>query len=291
MIGGIAVSAIGGVLVLLTLRDMFHTLWHPSGQGRLADLVIRAVWRSTRGKAGSRPRGVSGPLAVVAVIVAWASLLTTGFALVYLPHMPDDFLLASGIDVSERSNTLDAFYLSLVTLATLGYGDIVPSADWLRVVVPAQAFSGFALFTAAVSWALQVYPVLGRRRSLALRLSVLDSTGYPSQVASLDSPAPAALLQDLAGEFAQVRVDVHHYSETAYFRDPDEALSLAHHLGCAMRLTEAAASSRRADVRAAGGVLECALDDLARVLSGHFGGGDGNTREVIAAFARAHAAG
>jgi hypothetical protein len=36
-------------------------------------------------------------------------------------------------------------------VATLGFGDIVPESEWLRIVVPAQALIGFALLTAAVT--------------------------------------------------------------------------------------------------------------------------------------------
>lgn len=39
----------GALLVLLALRDIFHTLWHPSGFGTLARLVFRAC--------GGRPAG------------------------------------------------------------------------------------------------------------------------------------------------------------------------------------------------------------------------------------------
>nr|WP_281360133.1 potassium channel family protein [Isoptericola halotolerans] len=59
---------------------------------------------------------------------------------------------------------VDALYLSLVSLTTVGYGDITPLTPWLRIAAPVEGLLGFALLTAAVSWVLQVYPALTRRR-------------------------------------------------------------------------------------------------------------------------------
>jgi hypothetical protein len=63
-----------------------------------------------------------------------------------------------------------------VTLATLGYGDIVPTSDLLRVLVPLEALVGFALLTAALSWVISVYPALSRRRSLARGATLLKGS-------------------------------------------------------------------------------------------------------------------
>lgn len=59
------ITAVGAVIVLAALRDVFHTLWHPGGRGGLPD----------------------------------------------------------------------ALYLSMVTVATLGFGDIVPIDEWMRIAV------------------------------------------------------------------------------------------------------------------------------------------------------------
>jgi hypothetical protein len=50
-----------------------------------------------------------------------------GWALVFLPQMPQGFNFAPGLDPSQHSGFLDAIYVSLVNLTSLGYGDITPS--------------------------------------------------------------------------------------------------------------------------------------------------------------------
>ncbi|WP_405772105.1 potassium channel family protein [Streptomyces sp. NBC_00080] len=47
--------------------------------------------------------------------------------------MPEAFSFSGTLKPSEHSGPVDALYLSLVTVATLGLGDIAPSADWLRI--------------------------------------------------------------------------------------------------------------------------------------------------------------
>jgi Ion channel len=285
-------SAVGAVLAALCLRDMFHTLWHPSGDGRIAMAVIRSVWSTTRSRfVRGRASALSGPLSLVVVVLLWAAMLIAAFALVYWPHIPEDFAFSSSLDVDDRSALLDAVYVSMVSLATLGFGDIVPTADWLRVVVPIEAFCGFALLTAAVTWAMQVYPVLARRRALALRLATLARADAGGTAEDSGPSVPAVLLHDLAGALAQVRVDIQQYGESVYFRDPDSALSLPRHLPVALALAEAAGRSSRTDVRTAGAVLNQEVDDVARVFAAHFGADDGDTRSVIEALATVHGSG
>jgi len=74
---------------------------------------------------------------------------------------------------ANQRDFVDALYMSLVTLGTIGYGDISPATDVLRLIVPLEALVGFALLTASVSWVLTVYPALSRRRSLAYEITLL----------------------------------------------------------------------------------------------------------------------
>ena len=279
------VTGAGAALAVLVLRDMFNMLWRPSGEGRLAASVMRLVWRLSR----RRPSSPSGPYSLVIVVLVWASLLAAGFALVYWPHMPEGFVHGSGLDVSERSELLDAGYLSMVTLATLGYGDVVPADGWLRVVGPIEAFAGFALWTAAVSWVMQIYPVLSRRRALALRLFLIDGTSAHRSAQSADSSAWATVLHSLAADVAMVRADAEQYGETAYFRDGTPHLSLALQLPRGLEVARSAITSTREDARTAGRVLEAGIDDLARTLAARFGGqAPEDADAAVHAFARAH---
>lgn len=278
-----AISVLGGVLVATALWDVFHTLWHPSGQGPVGKLIMRMVWRLAR-HLGEHGRRVSGPTTMVLVIATWAGLIVVGWALIYLPHVPDGFSFSPGLDPEQRNNVLDALYLSLVVVATLGLGDIVPTAPGLRFLVPLEALLGFALLTAAVSWVLQVYPALTRRRALSLRLDALRRAGSADVLLDLHPATAARLLADVADAVGAVCVDLLQYSETYYFRDADDRTTLAMTVPYARELADTAARSDSPDVRYAGSALSAVLDDLATVLDDQFlHTGDG-TAGVLSAY-------
>ncbi|MGY1839713.1 MULTISPECIES: potassium channel family protein [unclassified Modestobacter] len=286
---GWVVTAVGGLVVLIGLRDVFKTLWHPTGSGWLSSHLMSAVWRLTRSRRQRGRSGVlSGPTALVLVMAAWVMVLVLGFALVYWPHLPDGFVLSSDLDRSERGGWLDALYTSTVTLATLGFGDVTPAADWLRIVVPVQALLGFALLTAGVTWVLQIYPALSRRRALALQLSGLRRVGVARFVGAPEGWLPASVVATLADDVVRIRVDVTQYSETYYFRDGDDDASLAAVLTTAWDLQHAARDAPREDVRIAGQLLEQSVHDLAKILDDEFLQRGGSVAEVLDAFAADH---
>ncbi|MFF9286698.1 potassium channel family protein [Streptomyces griseosporeus] len=282
-----SVSLLGAGLVLAVLRDLFHTLWHPTRHGGLSRLVMTALWRlSRRVRPPWRVAGLVGPLAMVTVVVMWAATVVLGWAIIYWPHMPGAFRFAPGSEAAQAPSALDSVYLSLVTVATLGLGDIAPAEGWLRLVSPLEALVGFALLTAAVSWVLEIYPALSRRRALAVRLALLrEADPTPGQ---LDNTAGALLLDGLAGEVVRVRVDFTQYAEAYYFHDGEDRASFAAMAGFAGALAERGQGARRPEVRLAGELLTAALRDLAAVLDQRFLHTGGAPAEVFAAYAADH---
>lgn len=274
---GWLVSALGGLLVALALADVFRTLGHPRGRGGLSRAVAETVWRV------GRRRVWTGPAAMAAVVGSWAALVVTGWALVYLPHLPDGFVLADGLDRTSRGGLLDALYLSLVTATTLGFGDIVPSARWLRLAVPVEGLVGFALLTAAVSWVLQIYPALTRRRALAIRLTLLRRVGAEREPAAL-----AGVLRELAAAVVRVRTDLAQHPVTYYFRDGDPASALPVVIGYAGALATTEAEEVDPATRLGAALLRCALRDLADVLDDRFLHVGGTTAQILAAYAADH---
>src|SRR5215218_1779881 len=241
------VTLLGAAVVLAVLRDIFHTLWHPSGHGGTGRRVLAAVWRVGRPRQGSRRvRALAGPLAMVVVVLAWVTLIVVGWTLIYWPHLDDGFFISDALQATSRGGLLDALYLSMVTVATLGFGDIVPTEEWLRIAVPVEALLGFALLTATVTWVLQIYPALTRRRALAIRLSLLQRADAVRVLSEEDVPMAANLLENLAAEIVRARVDLTQYVETYYFRDGEESASLAATIGTAAQLAHAAERSPRA---------------------------------------------
>ncbi|WP_104522497.1 potassium channel family protein [Blastococcus atacamensis] len=282
-------TAAGAGIILFVLRDMFHTIWHPSGRGALSRRVIEAVWRGSRRlKRRSRQSSVVGPVALLTVVLTWTATIVAGWTLVYWPHMSEGYSFGSTLDPVQRGDVLDSLYLSLVTVTTLGYGDIVPQAPWLRLASPAQALIGFALLTAAVSWVLQVYPALARRRALAIRLALLQRAEAARELPASDSSSASTLLQSLAGEVVQVRVDLTQYSETYFFREADATSSLPARLHYACELAEAGQESTRTDLRLAATVLAEAVDDYAHLLRQQFRLVGEDAAEVLQSYAGDH---
>ena len=117
---------------------------------------------------------LAGPWILICIIALWALGLSVGWALLIWPYLPEGFHFSSGLDSAQNARFADALYFSLVTMVTLGYGDIVPHTAWLRLLVPLEALIGFVLMTASISWILSLYPVLARRRHLAREVFLIQ---------------------------------------------------------------------------------------------------------------------
>lgn len=281
------VSLLGVGLVMAALRDLFHTLWHPTRHGGLSRLVMTALWRVARHvRARRRVVGLVGPLAMVTVVSMWAVTIILGWAIVYWPHMPGAFTFTPGSRAAQQPALLDSIYLSLVTVATLGLGDIVPAGGWLRLFSPVEALLGFALLTAMVSWVLEIYPALTRRRVLAIRLALLRRSGPTT--GQLDCTVGALLLDSLATEVVRVRIDFTQYAEAYYFHDGEDHSSLAAMVGYAADLAQRGQAARRSEVRLSGDLLAGALEDLATILDQRFLHTGGTPTDVFAAYAADH---
>lgn len=289
----VVLTVAGIAVIVLVLRDVFHTLWHPAGEGRLSGALGRATWWAVhRLPARSRPRrlllDLAGPLVLAATIVGWATGAVLGWSFVFWPQMPEGFQDTTGppsADTWERF--ADTVYVSMVALSTLGIGDVVPTTGWTRLCTAVQALVGFALLSASMSWVLQVSPSLTHRRALARRLTAL------AEAHRLTSPAPAAdpvalpvsTVEDLVQEVATVHVELGHYGETYYFRDadPDEALPAA--VGMGVGLADGARRSADPEVRRSAASLRWTLDRFAALLDDQYLHTGGSTEEIFAAYA------
>lgn len=280
------VSLAGLLIVLVALWDVFHTLWHPAGQGRISKGLMNLVWRACR-PLGLRARRLSGPAGMGIVIVSWAGLVTVGCALVYWSFLPQGFSYTPGIPESP-AGIIDAFYLSLVTVATLGFGDIVPAHPWLRLTSPLQALMGFAILTAAVSWVLQVYPALTRRRVLSLKLSTLERTDTVEALNFMQPATAVQLLNELVDRISHVHVDLTQYAETYYFQDPDPDTSLPNTISYACELAIQGQTASTAEVRHTGAALRSVIDDLASLLDRQYLHTGEGTQAVLRAYRRDH---
>ncbi|MCL3862380.1 potassium channel family protein [Actinotalea sp. K2] len=282
-------ALLGSVVIVVVLRDVFATLWHPAGRGSVASVVLRTGWRLSRRVArDDAPSRVTGPAGMVAVVLIWFTGAIVGWALIYWPRI-DRFAYSSQVDARD-GDLLDALYVSMVSLATLGLGDVVPVEPWVRLVVPGQALTGFALLSAAVTWILQIYPALTRRRTLAERMRTLEAADVREELRLIDAPSAAALVHGLAEHVAVIRVDLGQLPESYYFRETDPRQALAETFGSLWALADVASTDERPGVRFAGAVLRSGIEELACVLAvGFLDMGDApGVDEVASAFRADH---
>ncbi|MGX1162139.1 ion channel [Arthrobacter sp. SLBN-100] len=278
-------TVLGAGLILLMLADVFHTLLYPHGSGPAGRAIMRGVWLLTK-KLRGRASSVAAPLAMAAVIAAWASLAAIGWALLYLPHLPDGFVYGPG--VPRRGDFAEALYVSVVTLSTVGFGEIVAAGPLLRLVSGFQAITGFGLLTATVTWILQTYPALNRRRALAHQLNLFREAAGPEGLSALEPGHAAGLLESMAANVATASIDLLAFHETYYFREVDQRGSLPATVAYAQELASQAEQSQNQELRFAGRMLHAALDGLADVLRGRFGHSGTTSSDVFGSYELHH---
>lgn len=231
------VTLVGAVLILATLRYIFHELFHPSGTGSASGALSRAIWRLFRRLAERRPGALplAGPVALVAILLSWAASLAIGWALLYWPYLPGGFLLQTGLDP--------------------------------------RAQGGFGLLTAGITWVLSIYPALSRRRSLAQQVTVLRDAESESGIDVVESHAETAeqIFRSLAVQLLAVRSDLQQFSITYFFHSSDERSALSAALPYLARLAERSGDpSRPPRVQLGSAVLRRSLDDFAATVAPTF---------------------
>ncbi|MDD7939604.1 potassium channel family protein [Actinomycetospora lutea] len=288
----VLVSALGAALIAVALFDVFATLFSHPRRHSLSRTVISVTWSACHHVPGARALALAGPLAFIVVVASWATFLGGGWALLYWPWMPGGFLHAAEL-TGAGTGLLDALYFSLVTLTTLGYGDVSPAHGLLRVAAPLESLLGLGLLTASVSWLLSIFPVLSRRRALAYEIRLLEEVGADDSDPGPPSPLPASVYADLTSRLVACERDLVTFPITYYFHDDDPRFALPAVMGHLLDLAEQARRHGTAtDAHFHGGLLIRAIDDFAASIVGRFRVlGGGSTRDVLEAYAHDHAVG
>jgi hypothetical protein len=263
-------TLLGIALILVALRDIFDVLFHPLGRGIIARRVVRGVTGIARRMPGGGSVGLlAGPLSYVAVVGTWALLLAVGWALVFLPQLPGGFTFDPGLDPAQHSGFLDALYVSLVNLTSLGYGDISPASSLLRVLGPVETMFGLGLLTASISWLISIYNSIARRDSLAHEVHLVKESEerLGEKLADADPELLETMLASFAEQLIRARRDVIHFPIVHYFRTEDEERALAGLLPFLASLVEEAGDeSRPHALRVRAEILRMAIDDFAETL-------------------------
>jgi voltage-gated potassium channel Kch len=264
-------TLLGIALILIALRDIFDVLFHPVGRGIVARRVVLGVAAVARRLPGSKGTIglLAGPIGYAAVVATWAALLAVGWALIFMPHLPEGFTFDPGLDPEQHSGFLDALYVSLVNLTSLGYGDISPASSGLRLLGPVETMFGLGLLTASISWLISIYGAISRRDSLAheVHLAKEAEERLGEKLADADPELLESLLASFAEQLIRVRRDVIHFPITHYFRTEDEERALAGLLPFLSSLAEEAGEeSRPLALRVRAGILRETIDDFAETL-------------------------
>jgi Ion channel len=285
-------SLLGAGLILAALRDIFDTLFHPSGKGMLSRALPRLLWRGVRRIGGRYPlmQELCGPVTLLVVIASWTTLLAVGWAFVFWPHLASEFLLDSELNSSVHGGFVEALYLSLVTLTTLGFGDITPTSGWLRVLVPLEALVGFGLLTASLSWVISLYPAFSRHRSLAHEISLVREAEAETEIGvrQMDALAAEQMLGSLTTQLIAVQTDLMHFPISYYFRSSKERFELSATMPCLLRLAREGDSSDCAPgVRMRASMLRGAIEDFSDTIGARFLDlPSASSDKVLAAYAR-----
>jgi hypothetical protein len=264
-------TVLGVLLIALALRDIFDVLFHPLGRGMIARRVVRSIaalarrspWRS------GTPGLLAGPLSYICVVGTWATLLVLGWALVFLPQMPQGFHFDPGLDPARHSGFFDAVYVSLVNLTSLGYGDISPASPAMRLLGPIETMFGLGLLTASISWLISIYGAISRRDSLAHEVALARDAEerLGEKLADADPELLESLLAGFSGQLIRSRRDLIHFPIVHYFRTEDEERALAGLLPFLGELAEEAGEeSRPHSLRVRAEILRMAIDDFAETL-------------------------
>jgi Ion channel len=284
-------ATIAGVaLIALAVRDVFDTLFHPHGRGVVSEALVRAVWRALHRPARTRSGVLSyaGPAAFVLVVLTWVALVVVGFALITLPHMPDEYVYDVGLRPEDSSGFFDAVYLSLVNLTSLGYGDIAPESDALRLLGPLETMIGLGILTASISWILSIYAVLADYRSVSHEIELLCDAEERTGVALAETePAEAAhMLGTLSSKLVAARRDILHFPIAYYFHTRDRRYALSMLLPRLLSSVERCdAAGSAASVRLEAARLTAAIDDFMGAIDDEFlGGTASSTADAIAPY-------
>lgn len=225
--------ALGTLLVLAAVVDIVATVLHPEFESALSSRFQQLIWWLLRRISRVLPHRVNGlsplswgvPLMVGGLVVLWIALLITGFALIYRPWIGDPTVFSS--DTPITSNFASALYFSGVTIATLGYGDIQPTASFVRGLAVLQSLIGLVTVSFSVTYVLSIYPTLAHQREIATALDA-EVAGQVSALPMLRrylsdngrwADALAERLRDLALELLAL-TESHEQHAILYYAHP-----------------------------------------------------------------------
>ncbi len=161
-------------LLAVVLQDAFEVMLLPrrvQRRLRLMRIYFRGAWRlwasiSRRVPAGQRRESFLshfGALSMLLLFGLWAIGLILGFGTL-------EWGLQSRAPGAAVSPFIEQLYMSGVTFFTLGYGDVVPHTDPVRLVTVLEAGTGFGLIAVVIGYLPVLYQLFSRREAHVIQL-------------------------------------------------------------------------------------------------------------------------
>lgn len=174
--------------------DAFQTIIlprRPTGRFQITHLFLAATWRpwvvmaerARNKKVRGQIYSIYGPLSLLLLLLLWALLLISGFALFYFSmHSP-----FGDATMQHTASTWAQFgtdlYVSGTTLFTLGLGDVVPHSRFARALIVFESGVGFGFVALVIGYLPVLYQAFSRRE---VSVALLDSrAGSPPNAAEL----------------------------------------------------------------------------------------------------------
>jgi hypothetical protein len=186
-------ALIAGLLFCLgTVLDAFQTIIlprRPTGRFRITRFFYILTWSPWAAMARHAPKpklreqcySIYGPLSLLLLLVVWAVLLMTGFALLFYA-LGTPFADAMGTPTSAGRMRTD-LYVSGTTLVTLGLGDVVPRTLAARALIILESATGLGLVALVIGYVPVLYGSFSRRE---VSVALLDArAGSPPTSAEL----------------------------------------------------------------------------------------------------------
>src|SRR5580704_13828511 len=186
---------ITGLLCCLAVAlDAFQTIIlprRPAGRFQITGIFFLATWapwvamaeRAGNTKVREQIYSVYGPLSLLLLLLLWAILLISGFALFYFSMRSPFGDVMMGHSASAWAQFGTDLYVSGTTLFTLGLGDVVPHSLFARALIIVESGVGHGFVGLVIGYLPVLYQAFSRRE---VNVALLDSrAGSPPNAAEL----------------------------------------------------------------------------------------------------------
>ena len=162
--GLIAVGVAGGVVLLVTLADVFVTIFNYDGFTFLTARIHRLAWHWLRRLAWMMPPrsrdvvlSIASAAMLPATLAGWLVFQVSAFAMMYLPGMAGGSFRLTG-NLPGQIGT--AYYFSAGDITSLTFGDVV-AASWIyRALTDLETVIGLATVGLAITYVLAALDAL-----------------------------------------------------------------------------------------------------------------------------------